>query len=312
MALFRPTDRNDIILELRPWITGFITKEYGHVDPNDQSDLAQEGCLRLIEIVAALESKPARFASKEEYVFYVKACVRNSVRDYILKLRSKFDISLYKLRRQLRENDQELGDFMVAVGDDFAHLVEEEAEDPGEWNTRQRRLSLLSGIRKSGRGMDREECLKILGDVLVEYRRHLNEEGKWNFQAPPPRISSIKLADLQELPSNLPHARTPVSSPDLGAARIVKCANHFCETDLRTVKVPVVFRGYGYCSKSCRKEWPPVVIKLQMQFEAPIEVILEVALKLFRSKRRTAEILNIATSTMDRLSGRYGIRDIGK
>jgi hypothetical protein len=312
VTLFRPTDRDEIILELRPWITGFITKEYGHVDPNDQADLAQEGCLRLIEIVNALEKKPARFNNKEEYVFYVKACVRNSVRDYILKLRSKFDISLYKLRRQLRENEQELGDFMVAVGDDFAHLAEEEAEDPAEWQTRQQRLSLLSGIRKSGRGMDRDECLHILGEVMVEYKRHLTGEGRWSFQAPPPRLTSIKASDLRDLPSNLPHARTPMISPVLGAARVVKCSNHFCETDLRTVKVPVAYRGYGYCSKSCRKEWPPVVIKLQSQFEAPIEVILEVALKLFRSKRRTAEILNIATSTMDRLAGRYGIREISK
>ena len=310
MALFRPKDKNDIILELRPWIVGFVTKEYSHVDPSDQADLAQEGSLRLIEIVASLESKPPRFNSKDEYVFYVKACVRNSIRDYILKLRSKFDISLYKLRRQLRENDQELGDFMVAVGDGFAQLADEEAEDPREWETRQRRLSMLSGIRKSGRGMPREECLAVLGEVIREYRKHLMEEGKWEAPPAAPRTPTIRPVDLKVPVNGLRHVRTPmiVPSPD----RVVKCSNHFCDVDLRTVKVPVAHRGYGYCSKTCRKEWPPMVIKLQTQFESPIKVILEVALKMFRSKRRTAEILNIATSTMDRLIGHYGIGEIEK
>lgn len=312
MPLFRPTDKNEIILELRPWINGFVLKEYNHVDPSDQGDLAQEGCLRLIEIVNQLESKPARFPSKEEYVFYVKACVRHAIRDYILKLRSKFDISLYKLRRQLRENDQELGDFMTHVGDDYAHLSEEEAEDPTDWEKRQRRLSLLAGVRKSGRGMPQEESQQVLGEVLHEYKRHLVEEGRWNFQPAAPRLAALTPDQMQAPTASLPHARTPLGSVALPAQRVVPCQNRFCNTDLRSVKTPEVYRGYGYCSKSCRKEWPPFVIKLQVRYEAPIEVVLEVALKLFRSKRRTAEILNIPASTMERLVSRFGIREIGK
>lgn len=309
MALYQPPDNETVILELRPWISGFVLKEYGHVDHSDQGDLAQEGCLRLIEIVSDLGRKPLRFRNKEEYVFYVKACVRNSVRDYILKLRSRFDISLYKLRRQLRENDQELGDFMTTVGDDFAHLVDEEAEDPREWQARQRRLSLLSSVRKSGRGMDVKECQESLGKVLIEYKRHLVEEGRWNFQTTSPRIAPITPEQVGAATQHLPHARTPLESKAISVERIVKCANRFCTIDLREVKVPLVYRGYGYCSKSCRKEWPPIVIKLQSQFDAPIEVILEVALKLFKSKRRTAEILNIASSTMERLVSRFDIGD---
>jgi DNA-directed RNA polymerase specialized sigma24 family protein len=326
VALFRPSDKNEIILELRPWISGFALKEYGHVDPQDREDIAQEGCLRLIEIVNDLERKPERFVSKEEYIFYVKACVRNSVRDYILKLRSKFDISLYKLRRELRCEcpnrpryhldictKKELGDFMTAVGDEFAGFhAEEEAEDPHEWERRQRRLSLLAGVRKSGRGMGPEECQRVLGEVLHEFKRHLVEEGRWTFQPSPSRIAALNPEQMQEPAANLPHARTPLGSTAMPATRVVKCSNRFCETDLREVRSPVVYRGYGYCSKSCRKEWPPVIIKLQSQYEAPIEVILEVALKMFRSKRRTAEMLNIAATTMERLVTRFSIREIGK
>jgi DNA-directed RNA polymerase specialized sigma subunit len=324
--LYRPAEREATILELKPWIVGFVQKEYGHVDPQDQEDIVQEGCLALIQIVGKLDEAPPRFRSAEEYVFYVKAVVRNSIRDYILKLRSKFDISLYKLRRQLRCDcpnrpkyhlesctKTELGNFMSAVGDEFAEAHgEEEAEDPHDWEKRQRRLSLLSNIRKSGRGMKQEECQEILGSVLEEYKQHLAEDGNWNFQPPTARIAALSPNQVKAPASNLPHARTPVASTAISAERVVKCANRFCETDLRTVKLPVVYRGYGYCSKSCRKEWPPVVIRLQSHYKAPIEVILEVALKLFRSKRRTAELLNIAGSTMERLVGRFGIQEIAK
>lgn len=304
--MYRPIDRDHIILELRPWVNGFVTKEYSHVDPSDQADLVQEGCLRLIEIVAKIESEEPRFAKKDEYVFYVKACVRNSIRDYILKLRSKFDISLYKLRRQLRENEQELGDFMSTVGEDFAHLVEEEAEDPTEWSTRQRRLSMLAALKKSGRGMEPAECLELLSNVIGEYRRHLIEEGRWDYTPAGSKTPTITPDKLKTPPLNLPQVRTPLSAGAV-VPRTVKCASHFCDEDLRTVRTPVVYRGYGYCSKSCKKEWPPVIIRLQTQLEAPINVILEVALKLFRSKRRTGEILGIQTSTMERLVTRFEI-----
>lgn len=323
--LYHPPDRDTIILELKPWITGFVLKEYGHVDPMDQEDIVQEGCLALIQIIGKLDGQAPRFRNAEEYTFYVKAVVRNSIRDYILRLRSKFDISLYKLRRQLRCEcparpkyhlegctKTELGNFMSSVGDEFAEAHgEEEAEDPHEWEKRQRRLSLLSNIRKSGRGMEPGECQEILGSVLEEYKQHLAEEGNWHFQPPAARIAALSPEQVQAPTTNLPHARTPVASTAISAQRVVKCANRFCATDLRTVKLPVVYRGYGYCSKSCRKEWPPVIIKLQAHYKAPIEVILEVALKLFRSKRRTAEILNIAGSTMERLVGRFGIEEIG-
>jgi hypothetical protein len=351
-ALYQPTDKDATILDLKPWIHGFVLKEYGHVDPMDQEDIVQEGCLALIQIVAKLDSQPPRFKNEEEYTFYVKAVVRNSIRDYILKLRSKFDISLYKLRRELKCGcpgrpryhlsectKKELGEFMTNVGDEFAEaqgasrqhhqrnnraypdrlsgtgmtgsaLLEEEveAEDPAAWEQRQRRLSLLSEVRKSGRGMSPEQCQEVLGSVLEEYKKHLAEDGNWNFQ-PPVRPAALSPDQVSAAPANLPHARTPVASTAISAERVVKCANRFCDTDLRNVKLPVVYRGYGYCSKGCRKEWPPVVIKLQSRYEAPIEVILEVALKLFRSKRRTAELLNIAGSTMERLVGRFAIRD---
>ena len=326
MSLYVPPPRDEVVLELRPWISGFVLKEYGtHVDPNDQVDLVQEGCLSLLQIVAKLEEQAPRFNNKDEYLYYVKQVVRNSIRDYVLRMRSRFEISLYKLRRELRCDcphaprwhtaecsKPTLGAYMTGVGDDFAYTQDEESEDPGEWLTRQRRLSLLSAIRKNGRGMSLEDCQVALASVLKEYKKHLMDEDQWNFAPTAPRIAPLVVEQMEAPASPLPHQRTPLASPSLTPERVVKCANHFCEMDLRSVKVPVVYRGFGYCSKTCRKEWPPVVIKLQAQYEAPIAVILEVSLKLFRSKRRTAEILNMASSTMERLVFRFGIAEIGK
>jgi hypothetical protein len=316
--LYQTPDKDAIILEMRPWIAGFVSKEYGHVDSMDQEDIVQEGCLALIQIVAKLSTP--RFKNVEEYTFYVKAVVRNSIRDYVLRLRSKFDISLYKLRRELKCGcpgrpkfhlpectKKELGDYMTAVGSEYTDAQDEEAENPIEWGKRQRRLSLLSEVRKSGRGMLPAECQTVLCAVLEEYKAHLVEGGTWAFQSPTVRIPTLSPEQVQAAPVNLPHARTPVASTAISANRNVPCANRFCDIDLRTVKLPIIYRGYGYCTKGCRKEWPPVVIKLQSRYEAPIEVILEVSLKLFRSKRRTAELLGVAGSTMERLMGRFAI-----
>jgi len=347
--VYRPPDNDTVVLEIQPWITGFVLKEYGHVDPHDRDDIAQEGCLSLLQIVKKLGEQTPRFATKDEYLFYVKAVVRNAIRDYILKLRSRFDISLYKLRRELKCEcpgrpkhhlesctKRELGEFMTDVGNEFAETqgitrprrrgdtrphrlsgtgmtgsalsdYEAEAEDPREWETRQRRLSLLSGIHKSGRGMNVTECQSILGKVLQEYRRYLHDENLWNFQTPTSRSAPLTPEAMKTPPVNLPHARTPLVSGVPSKSRIVKCANRFCNTDLRLIRVPLVHRGFAYCSKTCRKEWPPIVVRLQSRYEVPIEVILEVSLKLFRSKRRTAEILDIAGSTMERLVTRFGI-----
>ena len=320
--MYTPPDNDTVVLEIQPWITGFVLKEYGHVDPHDRDDIAQEGCLSLLQIVQKLNSQPPRFVTKDEYLFYVKAVVRNAIRDYILKLRSRFDISLYKLRRELKCacpgrpkhhleacTKKELGEFMTSIGDEFAVEQDEAAEDPTEWAVRQRRLSLLSGIHKSGRGMNVTECQSILGKVLQEYRRYLHDESRWNFQAPTPRSVPLTPEAMRTPPANLPHARTPLVSGMPSKSRVVKCANRFCNTDLRLIKVPLVHRGFAYCSKTCRKEWPPIVVRLQSRYEVPIEVILEVSLKLFRSKRRTAEILDIAGSTMERLVTRFGIGD---
>lgn len=304
--MYAPSDTEAVVLELRSWIAGFVQKEYGtHVDPQDQQDLVQEGCLSLLIIVQKLAKKPPRFTSEDEYTFYVKAVVRNAVRDYIIKYRSRFEISLYKLRKHKRETGQELGEFMTDVGDEFAYLHDEAAEDPAAWETRQRRLSLLSEIRKSGRGMSDAERQETLARILREYRTHLVEELSWS--APTPVREPVVDPDTAIPPTaTLPHQRTPLASGHT-TDRPVPCRNRFCGVDLRSVRNPIINRGYGYCSKACRKEWPPIIVKLQAQYEMPIEIVLLVGLKLFKSKRRTAEILNMATSTMERLIGRFGI-----
>ena len=303
-------NESDLINELYPWIEGFVLKEYGtHVDAQDRQDLVQEGCMSLLIIAAKIREKPPRFYSKEEYIFYVKAVVRNAVRDYILRFRSRFDISLYKLRRHLHKHkmEQTLGSFMEDIGDGFAYLQDKETEDPKEWFTRQKRLSLLGVVRKGGSGMSIQECQGALANVLVEYKNFLIQEGKWDYKPPSSRVTPpVDPERTRALTPALPHQRSPVFS--ISANRAVKCSSKFCLKDLRQISTPIVYRGYGYCSKTCRKEWPPIIMKIQAQYEMPLEIILEITLKLFRSRKRAAEVLNIANSTMEKLITRFGVQ----
>lgn len=298
--------REEVAEELAPWIAGFVKKEYGtHVDPSDQQDLVQEGLMSLIGIVDKLRARPPRFGAKDEFIFYVKAVVRNAIRDYIIKFRSRFEISLYKYRQHKRETGQELGEFMSDVGDEFAYLQDEHADDPGEWQTKQRRLSLLSMVEKNGRGMEVHTQQQLLAQVLQEYREFLEKEGEWK-DAMPASLEPVIDLSFPTAPSlALVPQRAPVNASV--EPHIARCQNRFCGTDLNTVKTPIIIRGYGYCSKSCKKLWPASLIKLQTQYAAPIEVILTIALKLFRSKRRTAEILNMTTLTVDRLLKHFNI-----
>jgi hypothetical protein len=95
--------------------------------------------------------------------------------------------------------------------------------------------------------------------------------------------------------------------PSTTSARIIQCASRFCDTELNSLRVVEFYRGYGYCSRTCRKDWPPVINKIQSLYKAPIEVVLFVSLKLFRSRRRVAEVLDIPATTLDKLYIRFDI-----
>lgn len=103
--------------------------------------------------------------------------------------------------------------------------------------------------------------------------------------------------------------RTPYVDPEESypPKESVPCVNPFCQKPLNPDKM-TISRGFGYCSKGCRKTWPPIINRLQVEYDAPIQVILSVALKLFRSKRRTAEILDISCMTMEKLTRKFHIK----
>lgn len=197
--------RDRIIINLRPWIKGFITKEYGYLNRYDQEDLAQDGCTALVWIVDRLHQTKRKFPSKDEYFYYVKQVVRNAVRDVALKSHSRFDISLFKLRRALkehglpeyerykeemlrigvtpkpvekflRENKQALGDFVTEIGNSYTYVTEDKSMDAigtYEHLNRERLLSLLSQARKGGRELSLDECKKLLKETIKEYKDSL-------------------------------------------------------------------------------------------------------------------------------------------
>src|SRR6266478_8148512 len=297
-----------VVATIAPWLKGFIQKEYGkHTNPDDKADLEQEGYLSLLALLSKMESSTTRLSSEEEFYFYIKAVVRNAIRDYILKFRSRFGISLFKLRRELKGKDdtehleKRLGDFMHTVGEEFTYLAETESEDPEDYSRRQRRLSILSKAGKSCRELDIEQSQSLLMEVIGEYKKTELVDSPFEASAPPPVP-----VNPQVTPSTTSFvARTPIPNIQRSSK---KCASLFCSIDLTTVKSPVVEKGFGYCSKKCKKEWPPVVNKIQSKYgNTPIEVVLAISLKLFRSKRRAAEVLNMGVSTFEKLAAKFKI-----
>lgn len=89
----------------------------------------------------------------------------------------------------------------------------------------------------------------------------------------------------------------------------VSCSNQYCDEDLSKTENVIYFRGYGYCSKECRKEWPPLILRIQAEYHAPIVMILQLAMKLFRSKAKAAEVLGISISTLEKLLTRAKVKD---
>lgn len=312
MGKYIPPAKDQIAIAIQPWLRGFIQKEYGsHTNPDDRADLEQEGLVSLLTLLSKMDGQPPRFNSEEEFQFYVKAVIRNAIRDYILKFRSRFGISLFKLRRELKgktpaanESDDDtserrLGEFMNAVGEQYTYLCGgDEAEDLAEQEILQRRLSLLSRATKNCRELDNDESKKLLFDVIEEYKR--TELVTAPFEAPTPSAVPLKSPV-----TGTGATRVPVPGAKRGPK---KCASRFCNMDLTTIKTVIIDRGFGYCSKRCKKEWPPIINRIQSAYgNTPVELILTVSLKLFRSKKRAAEVLDISATTFEKLSVKFKI-----
>lgn len=93
--------------------------------------------------------------------------------------------------------------------------------------------------------------------------------------------------------------RTPLID-SAAPAGPVRCANQLCGVLLENKK-SLWHRGYSYCSVKCKKIWPPTVSRLQKQYKAPIALIVEVSMSLFKSKKRVSEVLDLSTTTLDKL-----------
>lgn len=190
--IYVPLGIESVYSVLKPWIKGFIQKEYNFLDPNDQVDLEQEAALQLVQIYNKLVGS-TRFKAESEYMFYVKAVVRNSIRDYILKSRSKFGISLYKLRRHKRQTEQSLTEFFTDVGDQHSYVSVESIsmDEMDQAQRHQRRLDILSRVPKGGKGLTKGECQHILRLVLKEMK--VEQEGSWEHLNEPPTLTRKKI-----------------------------------------------------------------------------------------------------------------------
>jgi hypothetical protein len=106
--------------------------------------------------------------------------------------------------------------------------------------------------------------------------------------------------------------RTPLAPESEVVPPRQVCANPLCGAVL-TEKTPVVIlRGMAYCSPQCRKTWPPTIQKIQKYYRAPVDLVLEIAMMVFKSKRRVGEVLELGIPTVERLLDIYGISTNGR
>lgn len=173
-----PPSEQETVQNLKDWVKNFVQKEYSYLDPFDRQDLVQEGLLNLVSIYRRLAARPPRFISENEYLFYVKAVVRNGIRDYALNLRSRFGISLYKLRQHIKTTGQGHTDFMGAIGDEYKYIRDGLVfpEDREEYLQRDARLNMLQVFHKYGRDMTVEDCRIRLAEVIREVQFHRGME----------------------------------------------------------------------------------------------------------------------------------------
>lgn len=303
---FVPPSVDDTLVTLKSWLRGFIRKEYGaHVHSDDLLDFEQEGCAAIVNWLTHSRTGFDKFRSVDDYYYYAKQIARNAIRDYDLKYFSKFNISLFKLRRVLKQmqaseeyirnpHRQRLGDYMHRLGVEYTDRVTGESSEAIEAATLQNRLDLLSHM--SDVDLTDESRSIILHNVIREYKR---EHG---IRSPFPR-APLQLVVLDGRPVSH-HNRTPL--PHTAINRKV-CANRLCEAELDSKTMVVSNPGFGYCSTECLKAWPPVVNRIQREFDTAIEVVLDISMKLFKSRRKAAEIIGISPATMAKLISRFAI-----
>lgn len=302
-AFTRPSI-DETLETLRSWLRGFIRKEYGaHVHSDDLLDFEQEGCAAIVNWITNSRTAFGKFKDVEEYYFYAKAVARNAIRDYDLKYFSRFNISLFKLRRELKKmaasdeyiknpHRQRLGDYMHRLGVEYTDRVTGESSEVIEAAILQNRLDLLSHM--SDPNLTDVERKVILVHVICEYKR---ERG---IRSPFPR-APLQLVVVDGKPV-VHKDRTPL--PHTAINRKV-CANRLCGKELDSAATVISTPGFGYCSPECLKQWPPVVNRIQREFDTAIEIVLDISMKLFRSRRKAAEIIGISPATMAKLISRF-------
>lgn len=291
---------DDTCLAIKPWLKGFIRKEYGnHVHSDDLLDLEQEGFTSIVNWVTNSRTGFDRFHSVEEYFFYAKQIARNAIRDYTLKYNARFSISLFKLRRVLKQmaaeegyiknpHRQRLGDYMHRLGSEYSDRIN--GEDPEVVAAiREQRLDILSHM--SDPDITDSERRAILKHMVREFRRE--QDIRSPYSRPLPIIVSQ--------PPVLVGERLAIPNPDV---KPKLCTNRLCTLTLN-VETMIVSMGFGYCTAECLKSWPPVVNRIQREFDAPIDVVLAISMKLFRSRRKSAEVIGISPTTMSKLVSKF-------
>jgi len=283
-----------VIESMRTWLQGFVNKEYSFLDKTDREDLIQDGYIRILEIYKTIDQQ--RFDTYEKYIYYLRACTRHAIRDAILRTRSRFKLSLHKLRQQLREKDG-LHEVMGSIEETFLQKKYPNnafINDDIQELTKQHWLNILQDFFLVKKKKDIALLQKEFRRIIDEYKNYLIEENQW---MPASETGQFNIDALQLQPCV---RRTPV-------VRITpkKCANHLCKK-IVTQKNSVVSKNYVYCSKNCKNVWPPVFYKIQKTYNTPLDIVATLAIKLLKNRKKISEVLGVSILQANRLLKIYG------
>lgn len=80
-----------------------------------------------------------------------------------------------------------------------------------------------------------------------------------------------------------------------------------CEGKAQSKKASLVKSGFYYCSRDCYKRKPPNVIRLEREFELPIEQLLHMCVQKFSSVKNMCNALGVGQSVFTALCARYSV-----
>lgn len=135
-------------------------------------------------------------------------------------------------------------------------------------------------------GLDVKELSFLFHQTIPELRKHLNgvlaEMRRWAL------LGKTSQVDAEALPE-----AAPLDS-------CVVCANVL-------QKGAILKHGFQYCGRACFDKRPPVDLRIEQEFQLPVQRVVQICIDSFASRRPMCHALDCTTKQLDDLCTRHAI-----